>query len=191
MRNAVSDKLAERGQRELLEQYLTWTIIEDPVAESASAQAASSPTNAGRKKEYRQRFDQWCRGRSIERDGRGAEHPATGHLPRFNFCVLVDDTCLETFRKWEHWVEAGRQGQEPIVAMILLDANCDQYGNGRMNFPVVEGCTREYTGWMYADVRSIPGLYDKLHYGGLTDGPGDYARPPLVYPGHQHGARIS
>ncbi|KAK6207387.1 hypothetical protein LQW54_007216 [Pestalotiopsis sp. IQ-011] len=188
MKQATVDKLVRRGQSDLLEQYLSWTIFPDSSLDDQLGDAQT--THINQKHRFRQTFLQWSQDRSVERDGPGADHVDTQHLPRFNLCVLVDGTCLETFRRWERWSEAGMVGMEPLVAVVLLDARCDEQGSGSTGYDDIEGCTREYTGWMYADVGSLPGLYNTLHYQDLAGGYKEYARPPLVYPGHQHGETV-
>lgn len=166
----------ERGYIKLLPQYLKYTIIDDPALNGAS------------KGEIRELFREWTANRSVERDGTGADHPwlTTDYLvPRFSHCIYIDEVCLATLARYEAWKAAGGKGSKPLVACVLIDANCDSAGQGRSGFHDVEGCTRRYTGWMYVSLKSIPEMYNLQSIEcthGFEEFDTSYSRPPLIYP---------
>ncbi|KAF5021894.1 hypothetical protein F66182_6042 [Fusarium sp. NRRL 66182] len=166
---AVEDELEYRGLSSLLMKYCDWTVIHDP----ATLDGASKDI-------VRQRFAAWAAGRSAERDGPGADRPTVELMPRFRYCVYVDQGCLDTVDQYYSWVEEGSPRHIRKVVCVILDKDCDHRGRGRGGQESVEGCLRSYTGWMYAIVESIPGVYNRLSYEDL--GEGDYYRPPSVWP---------
>lgn len=86
---------------------------------------------------------------------------------------------------YEDWEANGKVGLEPQVPCAVVDAGCDYEGRGGAGYPNIEGCLREYPGWMYAELGTIPGVYNKLNHEELTDGFKCYVRPPLVFPGRR------
>lgn len=175
MERAIHEWLVFCGREDLLSQYLRWTIIEDEALATATIP------------EIRERFSRWCSKRSLARDGKGAAHPFVPEsIPRFMYCIYVDAACVDLLDAYEEWVEGGKFDGIAYLPMILIDKDCDTGGEGRDGFPEVDGWTREYVGWMFMDVGSIPESYNTLGKMGLRTS-GRYARPPLIYPGHQAG----
>ncbi|KAF5977521.1 hypothetical protein FCOIX_6440 [Fusarium coicis] len=76
-------------------------------------------------------FSQWASERSVERDGAGAEDPLAVLLPRYRYCIYVDQKCLDTVDQYAAWVEAGAEGHERVVACVVLDGKCEPGGRGR------------------------------------------------------------
>lgn len=180
MRRQIQEDLEREDRADLLLPYLRHTIIEDPGMQGAT------------KAEIRRRFTLWADSRSEARDGKGATNPHTEELnPRFRYCLYVNDNCLHGFKAYEAWRDAGSTGRQVYAPCIIIDKECKLEGEGREGWPDVEGCTREYTGWMYLSVDCIPGIYNKLSHQKLLDGYYEYARPPLVYPGHRRGLSIN
>ncbi|KAF5676817.1 hypothetical protein FCIRC_6907 [Fusarium circinatum] len=163
----VEDKLKYMELWTLLEPHLEWTIMED----------RETFDNAS-KEQVRDRFSQWVSERSIERDGAGAEDPLAMYLPRYRYCVYVDQKCLDTVDEYAAWVDAGAEGHKRAVVCAMLDVKCEPGGQGRDGFPSIEGCTKEYTGWIYTGVQGIPTLYDSLFHQALKEQ--DAPRPPGV-----------
>ncbi|KAM3506137.1 hypothetical protein MY11210_007687 [Beauveria gryllotalpidicola] len=159
--------------------YLEWTVIEDPRLENASKDAV------------RAHFASWAAARSPRRDGPGADGPfIESHVPRFMYCVYVDQRCLRTLAAFDDWLRLDRNGPMQYLACALVDKNCPPGGEGAAGMPLVDGCDRYYTGWMYAHVGSLPELYNTLGHQRLISGPNNYARPPRIYPGHLYGASV-
>ncbi|KAF5532678.1 hypothetical protein FNAPI_12897 [Fusarium napiforme] len=89
-----------------------------------------------------------------------------------------DQKCLDTVDQYAAWVEAGAEGHKRAVVCVMLDAKCKPGGRGRNGFPSIEGCAKEYTGWIYTGVQGIPALYDNLFHQELKEQ--DAPRPPGV-----------
>ncbi|KAM3556123.1 hypothetical protein MY1884_005223 [Beauveria asiatica] len=175
---STSTSLLDTSGRQLAP-YLEWTVIEDPRLENASKDAV------------RAHFASWAAARSPRRDGPGADGPfIESHVPRFMYCVYVDQRCLRTLAAFDDWLRLDRNGPMQYLACALVDKNCPPGGEGAAGMPPVDGCDRYYTGWMYAHVGSLPELYNTLGHQRLISGPNNYARPPRIYPGHLYGASV-
>lgn len=134
------------------------------------------------KSQVREKFRQWsATHREPDQGGPGSTNPFAKRIPMFSFCVHVDQLCLDRFKVYEDWEANGKQGLAPHVPCAIIDAGCDHEGRGSGGYPNIEGCLKEYPGWMYADVGSIPEIYNKVNHEGLEAG-FDYSRPPLVFP---------
>lgn len=159
--------------------YLEWTLIEDPSLQGCSKDA------------IRQHFAAWSAARTPQRDGPGADGPfIESHVPRFMYCVYIDQRCLQTLVAFDDWLRIDRNGPMQYLACIIIDKNCPEQGEGDAGMIPVDGCERYYTGWMYAHVGSLPELYNTLGHQRLISGPNNYARPPRIYPGHLYGASV-
>jgi hypothetical protein len=106
-------------------------------------------------------------------------------IPRFKYCLYVDKPCLDTLLAREQWLRESKDRQHagevaPDVVCAVIDKDCAPEGEGKDGYEPLDGCTRYYPGWKYYPVDLIVGLYNRLHYRGLTDGFGEYERPPLV-----------
>ncbi|KAJ4249433.1 hypothetical protein NW762_012288 [Fusarium torreyae] len=166
---AVEDNLKFYELSTLLMPHLEWTIIED-----------REILNNASKQEVRERFSQWTAERSVERDGPGAEEPFIEKRPRFQYCIYVDQKCLDTFDKYKAWAESGAEGIKQHVVCVILDKDCKPTGRGRRGFPRIENCTRHDTGWMYTSVDCVSEVYNRLSFEDLAEH--DYRRPPEVWP---------
>ncbi|KAM5514150.1 hypothetical protein FOXYSP1_05117, partial [Fusarium oxysporum f. sp. phaseoli] len=136
-----------------LEPHLEWIIMED----------CETLNNAPKEKVHDQ-FSQWVSERSTERDGARADDPLA--------------KCLDTVDQYAAWVEAGAEGHKRAVVCVMLDEKCESRGRGRNGFPSIEGCTKEYTGWIYTGVEGIPSLYNSLFHEELEEQ--NTPRPPGV-----------
>ncbi|KAM0073949.1 hypothetical protein ACKRZS_014819 [Fusarium odoratissimum] len=134
--------------------------------------------NNAPKEQVRDQFSQWVSERSIERDGAGADDPLAVYLPRYRYCVYLDQKCLDTVDQYAAWVEAGAEGHKRAVVCVMLDEKCEPRGRGRNGFSSIEGCTKEYTGWIYTGVEGIPSLYNSLFHEELEEQ--NTPRPPGV-----------
>ncbi|KAG5757128.1 hypothetical protein H9Q70_000269 [Fusarium xylarioides] len=85
----VEDKLKHLELWTLLEPHLEWIIMEDCEA-----------LNNATKGQVRDKFSQWASERSDERDGAGAEDPLAVLLPRYRYCVYVNQKCLNTVNQY-------------------------------------------------------------------------------------------
>ncbi|KAF4445190.1 hypothetical protein FACUT_159 [Fusarium acutatum] len=150
-RATVEDKLKHLELWTIFEPHLEWIIMED-----------CETLNNASKKQVRDQFSQWVSERSVERDGTGAEDPLA--------------KCLDTVDQYTAWVEAGAEGHERVVVCVVLDGKCGPRGRGRDGFPSIEGCTKEYIGWIYTGVEGIPERYNSLFHEELEEQ--DAPRPP-------------
>lgn len=178
MKDESSAWLLHFRRHNILPQYQQWTVVEDRSLENVSKQTV------------RQKFAEWCNGRSEARDGPGAEHALVPRsIPRFNYCIYVNETCINMLPPYEEWAAGGFYGPEKSLPMIFIDRDCEPEGEGKDGQPDVEGCTRSYTGWMYCDIGSMTEMYNIVAGSELEEGY-SYARPPLLYPSHQQGVTV-
>ncbi|KAH9999576.1 hypothetical protein F4779DRAFT_622703 [Xylariaceae sp. FL0662B] len=169
-----------------------WTVVEDPATLGAASKA-----------DVRVRFRDWVAGRSVARDGPGADYAFLEQLvPRYRFCLMVDAACLESF---ERGVRSGggdggaANGAKPYI--LLIDAQFEDGGDHSgqpagddqregldedededvvaEEYPEVEGCTDRDVGWMFVDTGAIFDLYDEA--AGRKEWRYVYCRPPSVY----------
>ncbi|KAH7172632.1 hypothetical protein DER46DRAFT_678634 [Fusarium sp. MPI-SDFR-AT-0072] len=102
----VESKLKHMELWALLEPHLEWTIVED-----------CETLNNTSKEQVRDKFSQWVSERSIERDGAGAEDPLAVYLPRYRYCVYVDQKCLDTVDQYAAW---SRQALKVIKGLSFV-----------------------------------------------------------------------
>ncbi|KAK5988994.1 hypothetical protein PT974_10492 [Cladobotryum mycophilum] len=83
------------------------------------------------------------------RHGPGADDiRMKNRIPRFSYCVMVDQKCLDMLKKYEEWQVAGGRGNVPYVPCILVDAKCGSEGKGRNRFSVRGGLYERLDGRM-------------------------------------------
>ncbi|OIW34837.1 hypothetical protein CONLIGDRAFT_639172 [Coniochaeta ligniaria NRRL 30616] len=114
-------------------------------------------------------------------------------LPRFTYCLYVDQKCLNTVAAFaELFPRAHRFAPIPpalVAALIDGDFEKRNYTRGgsragpreRGQFPPVDGLTCRYVGWEYVNVEVLGDLYDTLHHERLDDEM-HYKRPPKIVP---------
>lgn len=163
------------GQQFLLEKYLDFPVIEDRYQLEGASKSVVRTLFA----------EQAERDRQKDQGGPGTATPFAKMIPRFNYCVYVDQLCLDTLlarEKWEHEREQGQhqQGLPPRVICAIIDTDCEPDGEGEDGYEPVEGCTRWFPGWMYCRADFLASLYDRLHFEELTEGYKSYERPPSV-----------
>lgn len=90
--------------RDWLGTHLEWKVVEDPKLEGASVE------------EVKRRFDAWAEDVVGEYERTSTDNVRA--LPRFNFCVLVDEKCLANF---ENSKTVGN-GREQSVFVVLVKA---------------------------------------------------------------------
>ncbi|KFZ05974.1 hypothetical protein V501_07858 [Pseudogymnoascus sp. VKM F-4519 (FW-2642)] len=90
--------------RDWLGAHLEWTVVEDPTLDGATQEQVKT------------RFDEWADG-VVEEYERTSTDNVRG-LPRFNFCVFVDEKCLASLEK----SKAVLDGRKPPVFVILMRA---------------------------------------------------------------------
>ncbi|CAH0045718.1 unnamed protein product [Clonostachys solani] len=171
MHKEIAWSLGVCGTDLLLTQYLDMTVVEDP-----------STLNNALKAAVRDHFETWVdANQDQEKGGPGWDNPIAQSIPRFRFCIYVDQKCLDTLQKRVEWEgSSSRSGRSPAVVCAMIDLDCEPGGEGRGGYPDLEGCTREYPGWMYLSLRMIPGQER------LTDSRGRILRPPEIYPEGSH-----
>lgn len=162
------------GQQFLLEKYLDIQVIEDPQLDGASKTHVRSL--------FAERAE---RDRQVENGGPGMATSFCRRIPRFNYCVYVDQACLETLLAREEWdrerqLGGQERGMPPDVICAVIEAGCGPEGKGKDGYEPVEGCTRHYPGWMYCNIEFLVGLYDRLHFLEMTGDYELYERPPGV-----------
>lgn len=167
-------RLDYHGQQFLLEKYLDIQVIEDPQLDGASKPHIRSL--------FTERAEQ---DRKPENGGPGSATYFGLMMPRFNYCVYVDQACLDTLPAREKWdrerAEGGHQGEiPPSVVCAVIDTDCKPEGEGEGGYEPVEGCTRYFPGWMYYDAKNLTGLYDRLQFKEMVDDHESYVRPPAV-----------
>lgn len=169
LKEASIEDLDYCGRKELLKQYMQWTVIENPEALGGAS-----------KSDVRKQFTEWAFLRSEERDGAGAEHPLSYRLPRFAYCLYVDQRCLDTLKEYEDFMTTKKPGRKPPVVAIVIDTDFDEAKARRGREPEIEGFKARFVGWMYVGHNALPSLYDSLHEKPLDHV--EYMRPPRVYP---------
>ncbi|SPO02952.1 uncharacterized protein DNG_05631 [Cephalotrichum gorgonifer] len=163
------------GQQFLLEKYLDIEVIED----RDQLDGASKPL-------IRSIFAEKAeRDRQTEHGGPGTATLIARMIPRFNYCLYVDQACLDTLLAYEKWKREHEQGghqneMPPYVVCAIIDTDCEPEGEGKDGYEPVEGCTRYFPGWMYCVVKFLPDIYNRLHFEELIDGYKSYERPPAV-----------
>ncbi|KFY80068.1 hypothetical protein V499_01043 [Pseudogymnoascus sp. VKM F-103] len=90
--------------RDWLGAHLEWTIVEDPTLDDATQE------------QVKRKFDGWAGG-VVEEYERTSTDNVRG-LPRFNFCVFVDEKCLASLEKPKAVVD----GRKPPVFVVLVRA---------------------------------------------------------------------
>ncbi|KAH6714757.1 hypothetical protein BKA61DRAFT_362858 [Leptodontidium sp. MPI-SDFR-AT-0119] len=96
--------------RDWLGTHLEWTIVEDPTLDGVSQE------------EVKGRFDRWSD--EIVDESERTSTNILRWLPRFNFCVVVDEKCLASMEKskLKTEAEAGGVGKTPPVFVVLMRA---------------------------------------------------------------------
>lgn len=122
--------------------------------------------------------------------------PGIECMPRFQYCLYVDQKCLDNFKDVE---EARAKITDPdelcrfqldeSVAIVIIDASFSEpplkmkqrkkKRDSLRRFPAVEGCELEYVGWQYQNVQYLLAKYSALHGRSLEEA---YTRPPGVGP---------
>ena len=164
------------GQQSLLEKYLDIQVVEVLELDGAS------------KPHVKSLFADWAEThRRTEQGGPGSATTFAERMPRFNYCVYVDQACLDTLltrEKWSRELEQGDAEKEtempPSVVCVVIDANCKPEGEGMDGYEPVEGCTRYFPGWTYCIIDLLTTLYDQLHFEDMSRGLDLYERPPGV-----------
>ncbi|KAL0939145.1 uncharacterized protein CTRU02_205755 [Colletotrichum truncatum] len=80
------NQLVDGRRAELLEQYLDWVVIED-----------RDTLNNASKADVRKHFNQWVSEHAAETSA----HPDIIDLPRFRYCLYVDQKCLNTLEPFQ------------------------------------------------------------------------------------------
>jgi hypothetical protein len=84
----VDDSLEIIGRREAFSPYFYCPVFED-----------SSSLNGLSKNQIRELFSEWARDATDERDGVGAIRMRNMRAPQYEFCLMVDEECLESFQQ--------------------------------------------------------------------------------------------
>lgn len=169
---------------EFLEQYAQWTVVEDEF----DLRGAS-------KLRVRQRFVDWRDQHTVWR--KRPEYPqfvpcvpgvsgeATLRLPRFTYCLHIDQDCLDTA---DTHVAAKPTATDcepaPMLVIALIDGDFKDVSSvDDYQCPPIEGCTQEYVGWQYMPVELLPCFYNDHHYYHIESELSiEYCRPPAISP---------
>lgn len=175
IRDEAINNLELVGQKFLLEKYLDFPVVEDRGQLDGASKSLVRSVFA----------DQAERDRQTEHGGPGTASQFARMIPRFNYCIYVDQACLDTLLAREKWDRECQQGEHefkmpPKVVCVIIDTDCEEGGEGMDGYDPVEGCTRYFPGWMYCAVKFLVGTYDRLHVEELVDGYQEYERPPVV-----------
>ncbi|KAI0481578.1 hypothetical protein F4859DRAFT_475232 [Xylaria cf. heliscus] len=182
-KEAVHDDLVRCGRELLMEQYAQWTVIED-----------KETLDGVSKQHVRERFVQWRDQHSVEWEQPDAlarfarklfptPSDVSDRLPRFTYCLYVDQKCLDKMKAYLDAKANGTPSSFPRLVAVIIDSDYSpaEYTNPYRRYPDLEGCTDKYVGWKYAYARSLASLYDELHSQPM-DTWGCYCRPPAAYP---------
>ncbi|KAI1376398.1 hypothetical protein F4677DRAFT_90826 [Hypoxylon crocopeplum] len=188
LKEDVHEDLDYLGRDYLMEQYAQWTVIEDKEALDGAS-----------KQQVRERFAEWRDQHSVSRELSEAAQlvrnlvpmptNASTRLPRFTYCLYVDQKCLDTLTAHADVNATAKPfGPRPRLVVVVIDGDFpDQRSQSSANedydgyYSDIESCTQRYVGWEYMLTRYLAGLYDRLHHSRL-DGQGDYKRPPAINP---------
>lgn len=195
----VREYLVQQHRDEVLEQFAEWTIM-DTIGGQGSSTSTDSE-NVPRepsKAEIRRRFVEWRDQHQVRREESALPLPddASSRLPRFTYCLYIDQKCLDSLEPHLKGKAAYDQpgsrsaAHPPPLVAVLIDGDfqtlSDVAGGGgarpRRSFSPVEGGDGRYVGWEYCNVRYLPAMYDELHLVSMSS-PLDYARPPAIAPG--------
>ncbi|KAL5325898.1 hypothetical protein ACEPPN_007032 [Leptodophora sp. 'Broadleaf-Isolate-01'] len=96
--------------RDWLGSHLEWTVVEDPTLDGSSQE------------EVKMRFDKWPDEIVDESERTGTN--TVRWLPRFNFCVVVDEKCLASIQKSKSKIGVKEEvvGETPPVFVVLMRA---------------------------------------------------------------------
>lgn len=175
--------------RDWLGAHLEWIVVEDPTLDGATQE------------QVKRRFYGWADG-VVEEYERTSTDNVRG-LPRFNFCVFVDEKCLASLEKSKAVVD----GRKPPVSVILMRAERGipawvlqaQAAASRRPRSGVDSEDEEEelfddeeeeveddiplaahkATWMYVETRHLLSLYNYLHVDSGWEH--FYVRPPGVY----------
>ncbi|KAF9878879.1 hypothetical protein CkaCkLH20_03779 [Colletotrichum karsti] len=175
LKQNVQEELERYGRAELLGPYLDWTVVED----RRNLDGAS-------KDHVRRRFRRWVKKHEAET----ATHPFTVDLPRFRYCLYVDQKCLDTLERFQQSESDPILGPylRPSMVFILIDRlwtpkrRRGDEGMDEGGYPPIEGCEREYVGWAYFTAIGVVGSYEEfieVEMGSRLD---YYVRPPGIGP---------
>ena len=132
IRTETLERLDKCGRAELLGPLISWTVIEDREAlDNASI------------KKVQERFLKWAEDVSDERDGPGAVKAAF-MCPRYNFCVMIDQKCLDSLAAHEKEAAAvAAAGQQRLLR-----------GNSLPVFVIFIRIEKPMPAWMLAEQAS-------------------------------------
>lgn len=158
----IHEDLVFNGSDKLLEQYAEWTIVEDKDLEGATTE------------QVRSRFLQWRDEHSVSRMNPSfSELSAESlRLPRFTYCLYVDEKCIKTLQPHVDAMITKEQvgwGKVSPLAVVIIDANYDS-----------STAPAGYPGWVYFAARYLATFYDEAHDEPLSKR--DYMFPPKIGP---------
>lgn len=167
--------------RDWLGAHLEWRVVEDPTLDGATQE------------EVKRRFGGWANG-VVEEYERTSTDNVRG-LPRFNFCVFVDEKCLASLEKSKAVVVLMR-AERGIPDWVLKaqaaafrhpQSGADSEDEEEEIFEDEEEEEEEgdiplaahETTWMYVETQHLLSLYNYLHADSRWEH--SYVRPPGVY----------
>ncbi|KAH7010777.1 uncharacterized protein B0I36DRAFT_340962 [Microdochium trichocladiopsis] len=118
-----------------------------------------------RKDAVRPRFLRWVDARSVERDGEGADAPnLVEDLPRFKYCVYVDQVCLNSLSVSPVDGTPGAPWCLKEGQIIVIDATgAESYEpSAEGGYEPVEGNASFNVGWAYFDIHGLTEMYAEL-----------------------------
>ncbi|KAK3327085.1 hypothetical protein B0T19DRAFT_152035 [Cercophora scortea] len=187
--------LDRRHRRRLLEQYLEWTVIDN-----------RKKLDGASKADAKKLFRNWCANRSETRDGAGARGRAiegpdiditqlplgcyvsrgrllegrpVGSLPRFKYCLYVDQKCLDKFKDMEEArtkitddyelrkFDAMEGAAVGIIIDRLFKPKRIRGPTTEDSNPVGDSSTLTYSGWLEVDLSYLVSVYSDLHWTSL------------------------
>ncbi|KAJ0166583.1 hypothetical protein CH63R_12277 [Colletotrichum higginsianum IMI 349063] len=166
---AIADELHDSKLEDQLGPHLEWTVIEDRTALESASKAT-----------VRTRFLAWVE--EQKRDGEIADRPwAAGYLPRYKFCLYVDEVCIKSIVARLHGGKLiGFQWCLSSTGSVVIvnglhqdytpeekdDADDDEEEDDDEGYMEVDGTTHYDVGWAYIGVLGYAELYSNLGSGG-------------------------
>jgi len=167
LKQDVHEELEHNGRDVLLEQYSSWPALS--ILGSTDAQQDDRSA-------VRANFQQWCKERlqehqhecsTSDNDVAAAAIESMEMMPRFRYCLYVDQKCLDTLAAHASAKATrkrpGRGPPPPALVAMVIDAGEHQQA------------------WEYYNLRYVAGLYEELHKTQLVQNE-LYVKPPAIGP---------
>lgn len=172
----IHEDLVFNGTDKLLEQYAQWTVID------------SSELSGATKDQIRTQFSGWrdehSRSWTLPPFSSDYNNATSTRLPRFTYCLYVDEKCLKTLKPHVDAAEKRAQNggwgpNPPPLAVVIIDGDF-QTSDERSHSDTDNGPSAGYQGWAYYAARYLASFYENAHDEPLSAK--DHMRPPSIGP---------